>query len=355
LHRDRLAEGWSPDRSEAAAAFISRINEMIDSMTAAAGAAGRISTGVDEAFAAIREARRVMEPMLAAYGKRPAGAGLVTSNAQNDRLDQQAREVMIAADVRVTAASSLINTDVPDSTRYTEAGAPVIHGPVGGSGSTTSGASVGRAPEGSISAGLQAPVFDPPPPSGSPEVDPIDSSIDTSGGATGPTLTGTSADPPSSPGAGQWFGQPVTGPSGLIGGGSGRGDAVQGPFGGAPASAVLPPGGVIGATRPSSGPSGPFAVPPTGGMAKTGSTSAAHRRAATRRAGEPESFGLRGTSGTAAGGYRDRSFEEYAERRRTRRANADEQWPVEEGVPPLLEAPKEPTHDPGPGVLGIDR
>src|SRR4051812_21347999 len=60
VHRDRLTEGWPPERSEAATAFVGRINDMIDVLGAAAGAAGRICTGVDEAFAAMRDARRLL-------------------------------------------------------------------------------------------------------------------------------------------------------------------------------------------------------------------------------------------------------------------------------------------------------
>ncbi|MEV6928585.1 hypothetical protein AB0M46_29415 [Dactylosporangium sp. NPDC051485] len=57
------------------------------------------------------------------------------------------------------------------------------------------------------------------------------------------------------------------------------------------------------------------------------------------------------------GGYRDRSFEDYAARRRSKRGDGDgdEVWPVEEGVAPVLDATAERRHDPGPGVLGIDR
>jgi hypothetical protein len=44
--------------------------------------------------------------------------------------------------------------------------------------------------------------------------------------------------------------------------------------------------------------------------------------------------------------------------RRTRRTMPpDTEWPVRKGVPPVLEPPpeREIVHDPGPGVIGIDR
>jgi hypothetical protein len=45
-----------------------------------------------------------------------------------------------------------------------------------------------------------------------------------------------------------------------------------------------------------------------------------------------------------------------ANQRRRRAGASDEVWPVREGVPPVIEAStEEPNHDPGPGVIGIDR
>jgi hypothetical protein len=44
------------------------------------------------------------------------------------------------------------------------------------------------------------------------------------------------------------------------------------------------------------------------------------------------------------------------DRRRSRRSlPPDTEWPVPRGVPPVLQPGPEPIHDPGPGVIGIDR
>ena len=57
------------------------------------------------------------------------------------------------------------------------------------------------------------------------------------------------------------------------------------------------------------------------------------------------------------GGWQDTSYEEYARRRAGRRTtDPDTQWPVKEGVPPIIEAPADPgDHDAPPGVIGLDR
>lgn len=65
-------------------------------------------------------------------------------------------------------------------------------------------------------------------------------------------------------------------------------------------------------------------------------------------------------SGTAGGGYRDRSMEAYRERRergeqRAEGGEGDDQWVAEEGVAPVIGPSVERPHDPGPGVIGIDR
>jgi hypothetical protein len=41
--------------------------------------------------------------------------------------------------------------------------------------------------------------------------------------------------------------------------------------------------------------------------------------------------------------------------RRGRRSESYVEWEVRKGVPPVIEPGPEPNHDPGPGVIGIDR
>jgi hypothetical protein len=151
----------------------------------------------------------------------------------------------------------------------------------------------------------------------------------------------------------------VTGEDGVAGGGAGRG------LGG---GRTLPPGGVIGGSpeamvggaatgRVRSGGLGPGGaggvrrVNPVGGVLGQGSPSAG------RSSGAP--MGARGTTGGAhasqpflaagRGGKGDRDHE-------SRIWDPDDPWAVERGVAPVLEPGREPSsHDPGPGVIGIDR
>ncbi|WP_426510862.1 hypothetical protein ACPPVO_09570 [Dactylosporangium sp. McL0621] len=344
-HRDRLVEGWPPDRSEAGAAFVDKLNGMIDTMTATAAAVSRIGVGVDEAFAAIRDARRQLEPMLAAYSGPNPGRGLPIAGAQQAHLDQQAREVLMRADAKITGAGGNISTDIPAAARFGESTEVVTLDSGSGGNASLSGrpASGGSA----VSALLPAPRFDPPSPS--PAAVGNSPGWVTEGG--GLVLTG-GAPSRSVPPAGTSVPPTVGRPTGVIGGGSPAVDRSR------PTQATgMVPGGVIGGTRPAGSPrEQTSAGPAVGGGVRSGYSPVAPRsrtsgRPTTSAQGEP----ARSSNGGAGGGYRDRSYEQYAERRRTKRGNDDELWSVEEGVSPVIDAPRERPHDPGPGVLGIDR
>ncbi|WP_432987289.1 hypothetical protein [Dactylosporangium sp. CA-233914] len=349
IHRDRLVEGWPPERSEAAATFVDRINGLIDVLTATAGATGRICVGVDEAYSAMREVRRQLESMMAQYSKRPAGAGLTVSNAGNPQLDQQARDAYIAADAKVVRASVLINSGIAwhyqkeDSRELASTDQSGVAGPGSSGGSHTSG-------QNAQSAMLRAPVFDPPVPSGAD-----DGSSAFEGGRVrgddGLMLTGGSGVQPAS--AGTSVPTSVPGPTGLIIGNDGA--KTGSPAVGRVDPFALPPGSVIGTSRPT-GPGGsqPGAVPMAGPGSRTNPTATSRRSAAGRSIGQPDAGGARG-NGPASGGYRDRSFESYVERRRSKHTEGEELWSVEEGVPPVIDVATERPHDPGPGVIGMDR
>jgi hypothetical protein len=81
---------------------------------------------------------------------------------------------------------------------------------------------------------------------------------------------------------------------------------------------------------------------------------ATHR--AMRAAAVNEGRGNTMSPSAGAGGWQDSSYEAYARRRAKRKDDPDNQWSVEEGVTPVLEAPSDPgDHDAPPGVIGIDR
>ncbi|WP_433217042.1 hypothetical protein ACQP00_08910 [Dactylosporangium sp. CS-047395] len=324
VHRDRLIEGWPPERSEAAEAFVARINGLIDTMTATASAAGRVCAGADEAFAAIRELRRQLEPLMGELRRRQPGAGLVTASAGRPDLDRQARSAYAAADAKIARAAPSINAGLPHRSTQDHS-STILDGedaPAqvrGGAGPAQGRRSSGTAQ----SALITAPVFDPPPP-GSSLGPVLTEGTSPAGGVvigTGPTQV----QPASGPSTAFPFGRGITGPTGLI----------------------VPP-------RPAEPRPVQSGLAPMPGVVPRGSSAAA-RSGVIRRPPPPQPQ-EQPARGLGAGGYRDRSYEAYTERRRSRRpSTGDEVWPVEEGVPPVLEPPRERRHDPGPGVLGIDR
>ena len=117
-----------------------------------------------------------------------------------------------------------------------------------------------------------------------------------------------------------------------------------------PHGRVLRAGAVIGMPPPSgSSPDGmaaPRPGPRPGGRSPSSSSSSA-------ASGEPAGAGERGPGGMLGGlgGAGMRSGQD----RRGRRSEPYVEWEVPKGVPPVLEPGPEPTHDPGPGAIGIDR
>lgn len=355
-HRDRLIEGWSPERSEAAASFIARINGMIDVMTSAAGAVGRICTGIDAVYAAIREARREIVPLVAEYKRQGPVVDMATTNASKEMLNQRARSALIAADAKVADASGLIDTGLPTLSYIDDVGSPLPQSESGsgGSGSATSD----RTRAGSSQAVmLRSPVFNPPAAStggtaGGGAIGSVAGSHDAGGGLV--LMGGPTGQATTSPGESAGV-HPVQSPTGLIGGSGGTGRPMArstdvsafGPIG-------VGPGAVIGAPASSNLPGGRFGA---ARIAERGPGAGSSQAARGRRSAGPPAAptSKRPWASDGTGGYRDRSFEEYAERRRSKRGGDDELWPVEEGVSPILEPPPASEHDPGPGVLGLDR
>jgi hypothetical protein len=341
--RDHLSEAWPPDRSEAAAAFVAQLNEMIDAITYTATAAARICTGVDATFAAIRDARRRLEALKADYPHRGTGQGLVVAQPSDPDLDRRAREVMIATDTKIATAAKSYSTPLPRYQRVIEPGVEIVE-----SGEGPTGSAVGRSTGGgSHSLLLQPPVFDPPSGGGGTDTRTRDDN-------PGPVPAGELPARANTPAGGGGTGPlPSFGPMGVIGGDvrSGGPAPVPGSVVGL-RPGVVGPDGVIGGTRPSAPPAGQILGGPMSGIAAQPGATRAGRN---RRSGRPEPPAESTTPGRVAGGYQDRSYEEYAQRRRSRRSEDDELWPVEEGVAPVLDAVPEHRHDPGPGVLGIDR
>jgi hypothetical protein len=217
------------------------------------------------------------------------------------------------------------------------------------------------------------------PPAMGDDSDPLGGSGDAAGGSGGGGASGNggSAGPPSIPpvppldhisaGSGPAGGSsaPATGPVLSGGPGPGRGSApgpVDAPIGAGPqvgpgpsgslwvdtpAGRALRAGAVIGMPPP------PTTGSPDGAGTRTGGRQPG-RPSAAAVSGEPVGSGERGGGGMLGapygGGMRPRQ-----DRRGGRRSEPYVEWKVREGLPPVLEPGPEPTHDPGPGVIGIDR
>ncbi|GAA3457167.1 WXG100 family type VII secretion target [Dactylosporangium matsuzakiense] len=325
-HRDRLTESWPPDHSEAAAAFVARINGLLDVMTTTAAATSRITTGVDQTYAALRDARRVLESLMTEFHKHPTAPGLPITVGRPD-LDREARQTLITTDATIVRATALIDTALPARMSSIDSGEDVGGARSGlAAAPVTAGGGGGRPPgSGSQSAVLPVPVFNPPIPAHTG----IDVGLEA-------VLTGNPAGPTNS--------IPSPNFSGVIGGNPVTSRPSH-PDTGRPVPFGLPPGSVISAPKPPAAETGQAGPGPIGEAAPV-------RRPGAAPAESTAGSGL----GSTPSGYRDRSYQQYAERRRSRRTQSgNEQWPVAEGVPPVIEPPPARDHDPGPGVVGIDR
>ncbi|MET7398436.1 hypothetical protein ABZS66_33605 [Dactylosporangium sp. NPDC005572] len=365
-----LENHWSPARSEASLAFVDRLKQMVSTIDLASVSAARVWGGLGHVTNALSDAKRDLEQLRAEYDDDAAAAkafnrrafpqlpealvpsqsvipGLDTlmTHEHQTRLDEQARAIMTSTDQRVAEATQMIGT-LPELGRIDE-GLRLNPGEV----TDTAGESRGA------HSYVPAPTFYPPPwaPTGQPIV--TDSPILAT--ETPTTMPVAHLEPSQLPVNGGLGGMP--------------------PFQASSKSSRLPletqaqRTGIIGA------PSGQFTMPGTstkpagtpnalpypgvigGGTAHSGGAQVRHRSvrdgAASSRPPRLRDEPSRRAGQSADGGWFDQSFAQYAQRRQGRRQNdPGTTWDTEEGVAPILEAPRLPsTHDPGPGVIGIDR
>lgn len=321
--RDHLTEGWPPTKSQAATAFADMVNDMIDAMTGAARGAGEVRAALTHIVNVIQESRSTLAALVAEYDKASKTPDPRIGQHAKLQLDQRARDALISADGTVLKALGLLDVPLPQYARFStqrvlpaSAPASAPGGAPGGTrpGGTGSGGSGGAPPVTTTLAALSAPRFDPP----VPATDDDDLTL-ASQQASG--VSGDSA-PMSSVPAQTRGGEPLTYP--VIGIPGGQRAATSRP-GGAP---------MIGGSAPA-------------GSSQSGGTAAAMRGQTATNA----------PLGRLAGGaaHRDQPADGLSARRRGARADTDSAWSVPEGVRPVLEAEPPTAHDPGPGVLGIDR
>ncbi len=339
---DGLAAAWPPQRSPAATLFLSRLKSMIDSLAdvheAAANNGGAL-TGVLETLEGARRQVDQVHEQWRQFGTPYESEYSTGADAWRGALDEQAQRIMHDTDDAVFAYQSRMQepkawNPPSDWGPSSKDGSPDGSGDdagTGGAGSATGGRS------------LQPPQI--------PSVTPLDNSgasapstATTRSLGAGAVLTGglASEDP---------AGSPIGPTDGAV---RARPAAESGAAGSwmvdTPRGRVLGVGGVIGIppTRTSGLPDGTTGAQP--GRVAPASFPAARTSGSS---GTPVEAGERGTGGLV-GGPAAMGLRSDGSRRRP----APEpyvQWEVRKGVPPVIEPGPEPRHDPGPGVIGLDR
>jgi hypothetical protein len=347
--RDQLAEAWPPEKSEAAAVFLQRLNDMIDACAVTALGAAEVRSGVELVTDAISHAREQLAPLVERYAKAQSALDPRVGRQTQKLLDQEARRILMAADVTVHDATPKLTMALPDYARIsTQTSIPPVatNGTSTPGGTTTaiSGGSGGAKGASARLSGFSPPRFDPPAPVVgddivSQEVVLAESQAGTNAngwslGNLGAVHTdGTSA---------KGYQEPIAGVGRVLGIGPSSGmnaPGIDGAVRGVGAGAMRSiPGSVIGGQTMASAATGAGR-----GRLVQAPPSSPSKAAASRPV-------------AGSGGYQDRSFEEYVARRRDRDDPQGEQWILNQGVRPLLEAiPPVRNHDPGPGVIGLDR
>ena len=360
-----LAKRWPPERSPAASVFIQKLQSMAAVFTRAAEAATQnsmalriLTTSLWDTRSRVKALRETwrhyehLEAERATVARRYSPVPLpwmkdrdIIVMTQMDplrtmvnlagapqfpfdwrqQLDKQARQLMTDSDRTATDSRTTMRQPPVMEPRVDMAGTwpPIRPGP----------------PTRGSSPHISIPTYSPPPPrpGRSPWEDGVlDGAGPSLGGGSQPTMSGGSHVPGLPP--------DVSGSQ-------------------APASGgvmALPPGGVIGQrTSPTPGvleprptgmrnpaPTGfaPVASPIAGGRAASGRSNGFIAPPGGVIAGRPNGAATQPPVAAGLGV------------RRRRQQDLDEPWTVHEGVAPVIEPKPEPTgHDPGPGVIGIDR
>lgn len=385
-YRENLATAWPPEKSPAAAAYLARLDVLIDHLQQTYDAAVANHSAFSSATSAISAARTklktVVNEYLANEGKlqtfaqeqaqRPKG-GLQRGpepkppvpDSRQIQLEAQARSIMYGLSTEITQARTQITKPAPydpthgrfgeDSNRPESSYAPPPIPPVvafdpgtPASHTATSGGSQGgltqpplsttqpspRVP-GLILGGVEpSPIAPTPPPTTNPNP-PV---------TIGPSPT--NIPPPSPP-----LPTPVnTGGPTTPTGGRGRGIAIgtptDGVFGSPNGTArPMPPGGVIGGMpgrslgQPGTSGRQPTQVNPVGGVI---GPSAGGRPGATGR--------LAGTTSQPLGGTPGRSLERVEDSPSSARWDPDNPWETAKGVSPVLVPLADQPIDPGPAI-----
>ncbi len=328
--RATVVRAWPPTVNKAARAFVDQLDALIASMETMISAADSNGPALAGILTALTEAKKTVDGLHEQWKAQSSGwestvldvavplAGAAQQKTAQDRraqLNTQARKVMQATDDAVYAYMPQLVV-VPPPPRHEVINGPVdVLSPTSTAGSRSAGAGSIRPP---IIPAASPPAAVPPQhETGSPVLAMAagTTSNDVAGGSTpgvreqgSPTY---GVGPVPSVGAvrsGFWVDTPA---GRALRSGAVLGEPLEAPR-------PIPEGGVAPGSADRAGPAGPDELEP-------------------------------GLWGGVAGG-RSRGT-----RQRERTLPADTVWPVPTGVPPVLEPGPEPVHDPGPGVIGIDR
>lgn len=324
--RAQIVEIWPPSISPASAAYVDQLDALIASMDNMAAAAASNAAALNGILTVLESARHKVDDLHAQWEQAspswvvkaskwatPLGP-LLQQDDERAMLNAQAAQVMTETDNSVYAYMPHLIVVQSVSTKSYPAPTPIDSGGGPGSGSPSGGGSVRR------------PVIPPAPPPAR-----VDPSVD-----NGPLLSGTSIPSPSQQLAdGSGGSSPSVGASHVLGANADS-DVVVSPWIQTAAGRVLRSGAVLGSPPDSIRPLSDAPQRPT-----------EPNREAPSGNGPGESAPGMWGGGIGAGRATDR---------RGRRAlPPDTTWSVPRGVPPVLQPGPEPTHDPGPGVIGIDR
>jgi hypothetical protein len=340
----QLAETWTPAPGTAAEGFQEWLRRFTDSLRGSAAAARTNSVAISDItyqMAAARDklsqlvgqshhyqnAEQIGPPQYALPGRvpppvQPRGSASPPLGWRT-ALDQQAREIMIHTEAAVVLQASRVQ--MPP--RVVDLGSERIDSPQPIPPPTWPGGSAAGGVNVSLAPAALAPTM------------PLVVSLDARTGEESlPVLDG--AAPWQLLGTG-----PATEP--------GRALPVETVIGlvTTPAGPALPPGGMIGVTRPVN--ESPEPSRRTTAPARAAGASNAGRTATGTVAAPPM---IPPHGGVRPGAGRSTSGGHASGARRKRDHDPSDPWAVPEGGPAVLEPPIEPIeHDPGPGVIGLDR
>jgi hypothetical protein len=315
--RSALARAWPPERSPAAAKFIEVLDRLMASMDEMQDIAITNGTTLQGILNSLDEVKGTVDGLHEQWKEMEAVEGKKGFQDANWRIDlnQQARAQMSATDQAAVEYYSYLTEPDP----YQSPAPPNYNlDPTPPPDKFNVSTSVG----GVVVAGVRPPTIPPVPPLPSPEqVDagPLLTSNPVGGSPVGPGAPGGQGQPPGT------TPQPVSTGSWSVA---------------TPVGRAMRVGGVIGPVPPEPGSPGASAVSGRSGLIQGPSEGETQR-------GNPVGGLLGGPMGAGVHGDRRSS---------RRREPPYTEWEVPKGVPPVLMPPPEPTeHDPGPGVIGIDR